>query len=512
MPPIRALTSLGPSGRPKPIHVIDFIPPAANFIYKLEIVTDTETIDFTEKIVDGFFTEGVTSTIGDFDFKILDPSNSISDRVEEFDTVKVYLDYGSSATTLKFNGRIERKNNTEYTYLNITGRSVAMIATETNITYSSNGPMARSEILKAVFNIKKSDEVTPKYFGGLISTAGIEDDLTEVSKTYEEVPFWDFVEDLCNNGERDAYISPELVMNYFVKGSRKNSTEAIVEGINLIKPKEYAKDTEEIATKVRVYGQSTEGIPIIATSTSNTTNTKGIDKVFRMDNTNISTTSQAEEFVNYQSTNKLVAPTLGVVDSIILPTLSPGEKLRITSPVNNIPPEYYEINSYTHSWSETGSPETSVVIKKQRLDLPNILKKNIKTQVDVIERVNPNDMDFSQVIKFDTDSGTHVNTEINEDYLKVVVGQNSGRWESDLFELGSKVKAVEFRFKGDKLTQQYSATTSNLWYSFNGGTTWHLKPISGSTVRVPTGRDLKIRIDLNSSDAQVKVVSFLYRF
>ena len=502
MPAVRNIGGLGPSGRPKPIPIIHFIPPTFSMVYKLEIVTDTETIDFTSKIVEGYFTDGVTSTIGDFLFKILDPSNSISDRVEEFDTVKVYLDYGATATTLKFTGRIERKTNTEYAYLELTGRSVAMITTETNITYSSNGLKARSVILK---------EIIDNYFSGTITYTGVEDDLTEVIKTYEEVPFWQVVEDLCGDGGRDAYISPELDMNYFIVGSRNNTTEAIVEARNLIKPKDYAKDTEEIATKVRLYGKRIEGIPVIATSTSNTSNTKGINKVQKIDNTNVTTTTQATSQVEYEASNKLAAPTLGVVNSLLLPTLSPGEKLRIVSPVNNIPPEYYEINSYTHSWSETGTPQTNVVIKKQRLNIQNIFKKNIITQSDAVERVNPNDMDFSQLITFETDSGTHNNTLINEGYLKVTAGQNSGQWISDLYSLPDDVSAVEFRFSGDYLTQQYSATTSYLWYSLNGGTTWHLNPVSGTSITVPTGRDLKIRIDLNSSDARVKVTAFLYK-
>ena len=162
-------------------------------------------------------------------------------------------------------------------------------------------------------------------------------------------------------------------------------------------------------------------------------------------------------------------------------------------------------------WSRTGSPKTSFVVKQQRLNIPNILKKNINTQSGAVERVNPNDMDFSNLITFDKDSGIHSNTEINEGFLKVKAGQNSGQWVSDNFSLSANIKEIEFRFEGDYLTQQYSATTSYLWYSLDGGTTWRLNPALGETVKIPTGRDLKIRIDLNASDARVKVAGYLWK-
>ena len=199
-------------------------------------------------------------------------------------------------------------------------------------------------------------------------------------------------------------------------------------------------------------------------------------------------------------------PNVGSVTSLLLPTLSPGEKLNMAIPMDNIAPDKYNINSFTHKFPDL---TTELVIQKRKLDIPKIIKKNIVSQKKYEEQDNPYDLDISRIITFETDSGTHSNTIINEGYLKVVGGQNSGQWISDNYSLSSDVKSIAFKMTGDKLVRQYGATTSNLWYSFNGGTTWRILHY-GEGLNVPTGRDLKIRIDLNSSEAQVKAIGFMY--
>ena len=352
---------------------------------------------------------------------------------------------------------------------------------------------------------------TPKYFNGVISDSGIEDDLTEIVGNWEEVPFWQIVEELCTSGGRDAYVGVDFVFNYFVKGSRKNTTESVMDNINLIDVMDYAKDTEEVATKVRVYGKKIEGIPILATSAPNTKYTKGIVKEVKIDNSSIVSTKQALELANATAQDALIPPNVGTEVSTILPTLFPGEIIWIASPINNISPAFYSINSFKHSFNEDGVPETELVIKKHKVELATILKSNIKFKTDIPENLNNYDMDFSHVIQFNKESGSHANTEINkkDGVLKVKPGASSGTWISDVIKLNKDVSAIELRMTGDSLIKQHKATTSVMWFSLDGGTTFN--PYIPETIKIPSGRDLKIRIDLNSADAIVKAVSVLYK-
>ena len=151
-----------------------------------------------------------------------------------------------------------------------------------------------------------------------------------------------------------------------------------------------------------------------------------------------------------------------------------------------------------------------MIIQQRKLNISKIIKSNINFTEGVAEKDNPYDLDFSNIITFETDTGVHSNTVMNEGWLKVKDGENSGMWKSDNYTLSSDVTNISFKMTGENLVRQYSATTSNLWYSFDGGTTFRLLKY-GETTNVPSGTDLKIRIDLNTSDAQVEAIAFMYK-
>jgi hypothetical protein len=410
-----AVRNIGGFGKPKPIPVIHFIPPRFSPVWKVEIATDTETIDVTEIVFSGEFSDGVTDNIGDFVFRLLDPSNNVSNRIEEFDTVNIYMDYGKTATTLRFVGKIERKSNAEQIFLDISGRSVAMITTGTNVTYSSSGLKARSEILTEIIELR---------FSGLIATTGIEEDLVEIEVNYSEIPFWQIVAEICNGADRDAYVGTDLVFNYFARGSKYNRTEAVVENINLVEAFDFAKDTEEIVTKVRVYGNIDGNVPIIYSSGSNTSQTKGIVKEYKQNISGIVTPAQAKDLAISKAASNLVAPTLGTISSMMLPTLLPGEKVKIANPTNNIPPADYEINSFRHMFSEDGAPTTTLVIKKERASVSRILKSNYVFQNDITDDINPLEMDYTVILDYRRQVSTTGNAVIGEGYFAQGVFDN----------------------------------------------------------------------------------------
>lgn len=482
-------------GGVKPIPVSVFIPPKFDAIRKVELV-GTNTYDVTDYLVEAEYSDGVTDNIGSFNFKIADPDKTFSNNIATFDYVKVYLDYGATAETLRFKGVIEKCPREEEFFI-VNGRSIGMIILGKNVNYSATAT-ARSSILKALLT---------EYFPD-INQDNIEDDTTTLTVNYAETPLGDIIEEICGD-HHDFYIDADSNAHYFEKGTKLNTTEAVVEGINHISTEEYGQDSQEIITRVRVYGKKVGDSQIFATSSSSTTNTKGITKELTITDNSISTTQEAQERADYEYESRNFSPSVGGITSLLLPSLAPGEKLRMFIPLDNISPGEYQINSFTHDLIDL---QTSLGVTKRKLDLPKLIKKNIVAVTQLSEHVNANDMDYSHIITFESDSGVHSDTVINEDYLKVLAGQNSGQWISDLIELPGDVTEIEVKFSGDYLVKQYGATTSYLWISVNGGTTWKINPPLGTTTTIVTGRDLKIRVDLNSSDAKVKVVSASYKF
>ncbi len=509
MVPVR---NLGGIGRPKPIPSTHFIPPRFAPVWKIEVVTDTETIDVTNLLASGEFSDGVTDKIGDFIFRLLDPSNNITNRVEEYDTVNVYLDYGSTADTLRFSGKIERKSNAEQIYLDLSGRSIAMIATGVNISYSSNGEKARSVIMTEIIALVNSQNSSSNQ----INISGIEDDLETANVSYGEIPFWQVVAEICNGANRDAYISTDLIFNYFERGSRENRTEAIVESINLIEALDFAKDTEEIVTKVRVYGKQDGNVPIIYSSSSDTTQTKGIVKELKTDVGTILTTDQAKNLAENSASSNRIAPTVGTIVATMLPTILPGEKIKITNPTNNIPPAFYEINSYRHFFTEEGIPQTSLIIKKERVDMPKIIKRSYKFQNDVTENINPRKMDFTIIYDSNLEvgdklfnNGTFDNIELEVGstgigVLKTISGE-SGTWISDEILTDTEVTEIEIRQNSTDLAG------TKFFVSLDKGIIFKEIGSDAGNFNFPNPQNsIILRIEIKSSNTRIQKVGILY--
>jgi len=481
------------STRPIPIH--SPIPPSFSPIYKIELVdSDEVAYNVTDLIETGEYSDGVTDNIGSFRFKILDPNQTYSNVINNFDNIKIYLDYGTTATTLRFKGIVEKKSREEI-YFNISGRSIGMTITGKNIIYSATDKI-RSDVIKEMLELNFPE----------IDVSNIETDSTEVTVNYSEVSFQSIIEELCGK-HHDFYIDANLKAYYFTKGSIQNSTEAVVQDYNHVSTAEYGEDSEDTITKVRVYGKKIGDIALFATSSSSTTHTNGVIKEKKISDNSILTTEQATERANFEYSSRISIPSIGEVTSMLLPSLAPGEKLFMGVPVDKIDPGYYVINSFTHSFPDL---ETKLTIQQRRLDIPKLIKSNINSTEGVAEKDNPYDLDFSRIITFEVNSGVHSNTEINEGRLKVKTGQSTGQWISDNYSLSSDVEKIAFKMTGENLVRQYGATTSNLWFSFDGGTTWTILRY-GADYEVPSGTDLKIRIDLNNSDAQVEAIAFMYK-
>lgn len=471
---------------------------------KVTIDTDSGEQDITDLIVVGDFNVGVTSTIGDFDLKFLDPDKTYYNLIKAFDDVYIYADYGTEATTKRFRYKIEDKGYVDFN-TTISGRGIGMIMAEKSIIYKTEDgdgnltSKAKSTILQEIIEANFSD---------ITDFSEIETDSTTVEKNYSEIPFFDIVEDLCGT-TKYFYLDKDLVPHYFTKGTQKNTTEAVIDN-NLVAVSNNSDNSEEIYTRVRIYGKSEDDIPIIYTKNIGTTNTKGINKDYIVNNASVTSTAQAE-YLGDAIANDLTSSTrIGDIISLILPNLLPGESLFMSLPEYDIEPGYYNIKEFSIKIDNEGDYPltTAFTIEKKRLNSAIVVKDIIQTQVESTENSNPNDLDYSRIITFEEDSGTHSNTEINENYLKVKQGQSTGQWISDLFELTSQITSLQIKWSGDYLVADYAATSSNIWFSLDGGTTWRY--YHSGTFTIPAGSDLKIRVDLNQSTAKVKRIGVYY--
>jgi len=505
----RNINSIGPSGNIKPIPSWIVVPPATDSDYYFEIITDTETIDLADLVNKASISYGVTDTVGTFELAIIDPQKTVYNKIDTFDELFLYADYGAP-TTKRFRGKIERKGYQDI-YTILSGRGNGMIFASKNIIYSprdsNNNPitMAKSDVLKAILT-----EFFPN-----VTQINIEENTDLIVPNYFEIPMTTVITELCG-ATHAFFLDPDNDANYFLRGSRTNMVEAISETANHIETSDNAKDTENTYSKVRIYGSTINDIPIIQSSASDTSNTKGIEKEYKTDNASVLTDTQGAYLAQSEALERKEAPRVGQVSALFLPTLMPGEKLFVIIPREDITPDYYEVVNYTHSFDLSSEFDkiTTINLKKSKVSTSSIIRDILKFNDSVASNPNPQNMDYSLIYDFSTDEGTFTNTQRNfitsglgGYYVLKTISGADGSWTSPEYQLAGNLSKLEFRISGDFLEGTLPEGTK-IQFSIDGGITFYT--YLSTEEAILTGDTIIIKVNLSSADTAIKSVGALY--
>ena len=479
----------------KKITPIIWMPPLEEIEYKIEITTATgEVIDITDDIISGEYSDGVTDVIGTFNFTIDNTTQDYTDKFALYNQIKIYSDYSTSATTLKFTGVLEKVSSKEEE-ITVSGRSIASRVMGRRITYSVRNTYTNI-ILSNILN-----RYMPFITQNNIDTTTSTDSL--ISVNWYQKPFWDCVVELCNRAEYDAYIDCNSDFNYFVSGSRQNTADAVVHESNLVEVGDFTPDLTNVKNKVIVYGGTVEDQQIIWTEQDDDSIALYDTRELIINDSSIVTDDQAQERALYELSINKDPPIVGEVTSDSLATIMPGEKIMISDQESGLNPIFYNIQKFTQSFGDELT--TTLTIQKEQSNISNILKKRITFESQAIDNANPNEMESSWVEPFDTDSGTHSNTVISDGVLKTVSG-SPGTWISSLKTIGSNASYYELRVSGDVLSG------SQYYVSSDSGNSWQIISSLNTiySLSLP-GIYLKVKIVINSANTQIKSVNLLYK-
>jgi len=473
-----------------------WVPPTNEIEYKIEIVTNSETYDVTENIVEGEYTDGITETIGNFTFTIDNTGQDYTNKFNLYDRIRIYMDYATSATTKVFEGRIEKVNTKEGDIV-ISGRSVASRVMGITVTYRAAD--YTHEILSTILT---------KYAGYITKTNIDTTESTDapISVNWYHKPFWECVQELCNRSGYDAYIDANSDFNYFVSESKENTTEAVVHTHNLEEVGDFTPDLSVVYNRIIVYGAKVEEMQIIWMEQDTDSIASYDVRELTINDSNIITVAQARARALYELSLHKDPPIIGEVTSLGLPTILPGERIRISDPDSELDPKYYNIQKFTHRFSSDDVPLTVLTIQKEMSTIPKILKKRISFEIESTEKENPNEMRFSIIETFDSDIGTHSTTEITEGRLKTTTGNSTGTWISNLITTSNNVTSYELRVKGEALPGTiYSIST-------DGGSTYQsINALNMAYSASPPGTNIKIKIVFASASTQIDAYSLLYK-
>lgn len=487
-PPVRSIKEIKPKV---------WIPPIYTANYKATVERTDGTIDdVTDILLSLQINDGVTQSIGNFEFEIPNPNETYSDVWNGMEIFRYYCDYATGTpTTLRFRGRVEKCSKRNNNVL-VTGRTDALFVQEQNI-HKTYVDADIGYIIKDLFDT---------YGQSRFDSSGVDTSTgTTVTMTFSDTPFFDAIEGVCTAGGYDCYVSCNLTVEFFESGSRVNTTDAIVHDYNLVEVGDFAEDLQSIKNQIKVKGGIINGVQIIYTANDTPENHERYGKRQKtIEDDGIITYEAAKELADAALAEERNPPIVGDVKGLILATIQPGEKIRLSSPMENLDPGVYPIITYTHEIGMSGL-YTTVKINKEPKRISHILKDRIEKEHKKTEASSNIDaLDYSEIELFNSDVGSKNDTEIVAGVLKLVSGASTGTWISPPY--GPSDSRIFDSIKVDMVGDNLPGITIEI--SHDGGNNY-TGVARGVLLELGVGENIIIRLTL-STGAQVDSLILQY--
>jgi len=440
------------------------------------------SVDVTANTITDEWYRITTEGHGNFRLVLENNAGTYTSLFSKDQTVQCYADFGSAATLI-FEGYIEslKKEFGEYGHtLIVTGQHDGGWLLSSTVTASySNTPI--DTIL---------DEIVTTYatsMGYTYSKASYPC-TTLATLDWSNKPFWECVIDLCNLSGYDAYVSNTKAIIFHPVESVLNTNDAAVFGDTLNEiPDGLGADEKDAITRVIVYGEDDEGLPVLGFKEITSTNPKELV----INDTDIKTTEDAQARADAEFENNQTSPIKGELMCNPMPLINPAEIIWVDYPDQHIH-DKFRIYEYKHSI--LGYYTKITIAKKDSIAI--LFKDRIKKELKLEKITNPNRLKYSYNLTFDDDTDIDTtnssNYTISNGYLTLTSGFDTGILQTDAKEhpLSSDITKVELKYAGSMMG------TSTFEISVDGGLTW--ETVSKDTLLnvAGTGSTLILRVSI----------------
>ncbi len=467
------------------------IPKRRNTQCKVEV----NGVDVTSKVIDSAWVSPVTNGIGTFTLSLSNAFGQISGDYNPGDIVKFYAD-NSDATTLQFWGRVDYTKDdisSSGQFINIEGRHRSFLLNEYLVNYNVSGEEP-SVILKAII------DKLPTSYGFTYSNVSASSTTMDVEWNYK--PFWDCVVELCNKAGFDCYVDDDLDFHFFEKNSIENNDNAVVEGDNFISASDYGTNDYYEKTRVVAIGRDAGGLDIVYTAISPTEGEE-IREVFVRD-LSANTYEKVKNIAEAKLSEVTGKNPQAKIISFGLDSISPGDNIWFIIPRQKIAIQY-KLVSIRHSFGmKVGGWRTELITEEEEAGTSSVLQGIVQKNQQITGGENVNKLNFSYNFDFGSEVGTHDSTKIIRGFLQTTGGE-TGTWISPTLELDENASNFEFRAIGSNISDVdyfVSTTAGSIWQPVN--------ELKAYRTFSPVGKNLRIKVVLNSSFSQIDSVSFLY--
>jgi hypothetical protein len=422
----------------------------SNYVFKVLI----NSTDVTSRLVDKCkYKLTATDSVGTFEMNIENTNEDIANTFGEDDIVYIYADF-NDATTLVFKGYIEvvtdELRDDSASFL-ISGSHVSRDLLLVNVSYEATDTEAAT-VLKALFT---------NHTTGYDATTYVEDSGILISpKWSDNTPFLTCTRDICEMANATMFIDDNKAVHFFLKGSKLCTTEAVVQGDNLLDMPAVTTDYTEKRNRIKVYGEDDESVPIIYTKDESGTNTvKERVEVNKDLSSEAQVTAMAEGIYTTENGPKIK----GNIKSLILLSLQPGYNLWVSIMSKQIH-KTYQIQNIEN---DILNIQSMFSLDKTQV-LPQVFRTQTEKSMKSVKIVNPNQLDYSFNFTFDdnTNISTFNNTTVSAGSLMLTSSASTGYFISLPKTTTTNVTEAELKLAGNSLGD------STYLVTFNGGASW----------------------------------------
>ena len=445
--------------------------------------------DVTADILEGRFTwTTIRNGLGMFNIELNNDTRRYLEVFSEGHIVKFIADF-TDATTQIFEAKTEEPrygfDNGFKVFLN--GMKNPELASQ-KFTKSYRDANA-DNVLKDVLDTK---------FGtGTFTYNNLSSDMTTlITAEYEEESIINILKDILERVNFDGYIDVNDDVHTFVDTGVLNSSEAAIQGQNILNITPFGKDTLRQRNIVRLYGASVEDMLIIKTSETTTTSWDREEIVKEGSST---TLGDASERASATLTKLNQLSQQGTIKCSALATLRPGNKIDARVPNANIEGTYF-IPQYTHIFSTQKGWTTELTVNKLIVDISSIHFDHKLNEETTKELDNPNAMKNTLILlTFDNenDIASLGSCELSNGKLILTSGVDTGLMTSVKFTNTNNFSSVELRGSSNS---DFDLGPSFIEVTNNNGTTYKIvNNFKKLTSLTSTGKDGIIRVNIKSN-------------
>jgi hypothetical protein len=342
---------------------------------------------------------------------------------------------------------------------------------------------------------------------------------TTAKPTWNGVSLWKCFQDLvlATQDTYHFYCDFDKIWHLFEKGTRIDSTEAIIYGDNLVGLGVTDGDLNNLFNKEIVYGQEIETIPImkVKEDTSNQT-LYGVIRAKVITDNNLTTTDE----LNIKAINLLAVDTTleqsGSAEVYGLPLLKPGYQILIVDMYCNVS-TMKDIINVTHT-IDSGGFRTHVQFEEEEKGVVQLFKSSIQREQESANIKNKYAMENSHIVAFDGDNIADYSTDFSDttvwdSNLMLSLGKSTGYIITNMHTADKNVTAFTVIVVGSNLASDEGESWVDVEVSCDNGAVWDDVLTINDTLHTPSssGKKIKIKITITSLTTKIRAIGVLYK-